>query len=42
LYIIDSDFPEDSQGYNSIEKSFNEKLGIGFRGDFKNITLFAG
>ncbi|MFZ2718776.1 MAG: VCBS repeat-containing protein, partial [Candidatus Absconditicoccaceae bacterium] len=42
FYTDDSNFPEDSKGYNSIEDSSDPTLNIGFKGDLKNITSFAG
>ncbi|MCF7835358.1 VCBS repeat-containing protein, partial [Candidatus Gracilibacteria bacterium] len=42
IFTQDYNFPENSKGYESIEDSIDPTLNIGFRGDFKNITLFGG
>ncbi len=41
FYTDDSNFPEDSKWYNSIEDSGDPTLNIWFKWDLKNITLFA-
>ncbi|HRX63772.1 MAG TPA: hypothetical protein P5060_01570 [Candidatus Absconditabacterales bacterium] len=40
FYQIDSQMPDDTMGYESIQDSIDPTLGIGFRGNFKNITNF--
>lgn len=41
FYSDDSNFPEDSKWYNSIEDSIDPTLNIWFKWDLKNITSFA-
>lgn len=40
IFTDDYNFPENSKWYESIEDSIDPTLNIGFRWDFKNISLF--